>query len=200
MSKKDLIQTLVILAIVPIIVLILRINVFAPVNVAGNSMYPTLANKEQVIILKHQKISRFDLITFKSPLAKEKGKNYIKRVIGLPGDDVSYMDDVLYINGKVFYEPYLDEQKKTHKNGELFTEDFTLATVTNESPDKQVVVPANSYFVLGDNRPNSKDSRGFGFVKASDVLGEVKFAYWPLDKFGPISTIIEKEKNGLVDD
>lgn len=201
LSKRDLIQTLIFMVVMVILFVILRINVFSPVLVTGNSMEPILSNKERLIILKHQKISRFDLVTFKSPV-KNEDKNYIKRIIGLPGDEIVYMDDVLYINGQVFQEPYLDEKKLAHQATQpdvAFTADFSLTSLAGKPADQKVVVPDNSYFVLGDNRPNSNDSRNFGFIKKSDIIGEVKFAYWPLSKFGPVSTIQEKEENGITD-
>lgn len=197
MSKKDLIQSVIFTVIALAVVVILRINVFSPVLVTGNSMQPTLNDRERVIIFKNTDISRFDLITFRSP--KGENKNYIKRVIGIPGDEISVMDDVLYINGKVYHEPYIDDKKAETAVGENFTGDFSLNSLAKKAADEKVVVPDNSFFVLGDNRPNSKDSRNFGFVKKSDVIGEVRFAFWPLSKFGPVSTVDEKEANGIFD-
>ena len=138
-------------------------------------MDPTLADGERVITLKNTEINRFDIITFPAP--DEPDKNYIKRVIGLPGDTIAYKDDTLYINGKEV--PYLDEFKEALTDGQPLTGDFSL----------KEKVPADSYFVLGDNRRNSKDGRVIGFIHKKDILGEVKFVMWPFSRFGPIPEV-----------
>ena len=100
---------------------IIRYFLFAPIVVDGLSMMPTLHNGDRMIVNKLGKPDRFDIIVFHAP---EK-KDYIKRVIGLPGDTVEYRNDILYINGEPYEEPYLDEYKKNIDDGPL-TEDFTL--------------------------------------------------------------------------
>ena len=106
-------------------------------------------------------------------------EQYIKRVIGLPGDTVEMKDDVLYINGKDMEEPYLEEIKEDLIFDKL-TGDFTLTEITGESAK----VPEGSIFVMGDNRLFSKDSRFFGFVSDDAIIGEVKFRLFPLNKIG----------------
>ncbi|MGY3766500.1 signal peptidase I [Vagococcus vulneris] len=165
-----------------LIMILLRAFVFSSVVVSGNSMNPTLVDGERIISLKHSKIKRFDVVTFPAP--DEPDKNYIKRVIGLPGDTVEYKDDQLFINGKKYAEPYLDEYKgmiDEMPEGAPLTKDFTLKEVTGDNK-----VPAGSYFVLGDNRQNSKDGRMIGFIKENDILGDVKLSFWPLSKIGVI--------------
>ena len=95
---------------------------------------------------------RFDIVVFHAP----EQKDYIKRVIGLPGDKVEYKNDTLYINGKAYSEPYLDEYKD-ELNGGALTDDFTLKDITEEE-----TVPEGEIFVMGDNRRFSKDSRHIG--------------------------------------
>lgn len=102
---------------------------------------------------------------------------YIKRVIGMPGDTIKVKDDVLYINGKKTPEPYLKEGKKLYSLGQLYTNNFSL-----ESLHLGKKVPAGSYFVMGDHRNISNDSRRIGFIKKSDIVGTVKLRYWPLNK------------------
>ena len=88
-------------------------------------------------------------------------------------------NDTLYINDKPYEEEYLDELKSSLDDAGLFTEDFTLKELTGEE-----VVPEGEMFVLGDNRPYSKDSRVFGFVPMERIVGEVKIRYWPIKDIG----------------
>jgi signal peptidase I len=116
---------------------------------------------------------RFDIIVFHAP----ENKDYIKRIIGLPGDTVEYKDDTLYINGKPYEEPYLNEYKKQVIDGPL-TDPFTL-----EEKIGQKTVPEGHLFVMGDNRRFSKDSRHIGAVSMDKVLGNTSIVYWPPEDF-----------------
>lgn len=152
----------------------IRYFIFAPIIVDGLSMMPTLHDHNRMIVNKlAYKIGephRFDIIVFHA----EEGKDYIKRVIGLPGDHIEYKDDTLYVNGKAYKEPYLDEYKKQLMDGPL-TESFTLEEITGEK-----TVPKGYLFVLGDNRRFSKDSRHIGFIPMEKVVGKASIVYWPL--------------------
>lgn len=152
----------------------IRYFIFAPIIVDGYSMMPTLHNHERMIVNKlAYKIGmphRFDIIVFHA----EEGRDYIKRVIGLPGDRIEYKNDTLYVNGKLYKEPYLDESKKQVADGPL-TEPFTLEELTGRS-----TVPEGHLFVMGDNRRYSKDSRHIGFIPMSKVVGKANLVYWPL--------------------
>lgn len=162
-----------------------------PVVVSGNSMDPTLQDRERVIATKTKKIERFDIVTFPAP--DDPKKSYVKRVIGLPGDTVEYKNDQLLINGKEFDEPYLDEFKGQLEEGDFLTKvmsedgqshsEFGLGNLTALGSN---TVPEGELFVLGDNRQISKDSRLIGFIEKADITGNVKFCIWPLSKFGPI--------------
>ncbi|MGO2083866.1 signal peptidase I [Vagococcus sp.] len=165
-----------------IVLILLKVFVFTSVIVSGDSMNPTLVDRERIISLKMTKIDRFDIVTFPAP--DEPSKKYIKRVIGMPGDTIEYKDDQLYLNGKIYKEPYLDELKKGNDpdllpEGLPVTKDFTLEEVTG-----QTKVPEGHYFVMGDNRQNSKDSRMIGFIDEATILGDVKFSFWPVSKWG----------------
>ncbi|OXB87727.1 signal peptidase I [Geobacillus uzenensis] len=155
----------------------LRFFVFSSYMVEGKSMMPTLQSGNLLIVNKLRyeigSIHRFDIVVFH---ANQK-KDYVKRVIGLPGDRIEYKNDILYINGKQVEEPYLRPYKQTLISGKL-TGDFTLEEVTGEKR-----VPAGCIFVLGDNRLGSWDSRHFGFVKISQVVGKVDLRYWPFGQF-----------------
>lgn len=179
LKGKDFVQFLLFIATVGVVLLLLRQFVFTPVIVKGDSMDPTLADGERVIALKNTEIKRFDVVTFPAP--DEPGKNYIKRVIGLPGDTLRYEDDVLYINDKAVEEPYLDEYKSKLTDGRPLTDNFSLEQLTGVAK-----VPDGELFVMGDNRRISKDSRYIGFINEKDIMGDVKWVFWPIDRFGPI--------------
>ncbi|MCR2820740.1 signal peptidase I [Lederbergia panacisoli] len=149
---------------------VIRYFLFAPIVVDGYSMMPTLHNGDRMIVNKLGKPERFDIIVFHAP----EQKDYIKRVIGLPGDTVEYRDDTLYINGKPYAEPYLDSYKSQIVEGPL-TEDFTL----EETPVGQKTVPKGELFVMGDNRRSSKDSRHIGSISIKKVIGDTNMVYWP---------------------
>ena len=118
-------------------------------------------------------------MTFPAP--DDEGKNYIKRVIGLPGDIIEYKNDELYINNKKYDEPYLDEFKGKLTDGQPLTYDFNLKELTGSEK-----VPDGELFVLGDNRRISKDSRIIGMIKEKDIMADVKFVFWPLNRFGTV--------------
>ncbi|ALV21268.1 MAG: signal peptidase I [Carnobacterium sp.] len=176
---EEAFSTLLYVVIAVIIFLLIRHFLFVPVSVDGESMYPTLHDQDRLILNKIEETERFDLIVFPAPDDPE--KQYIKRVIGMPGDEIMVMDETLYVNGEAVAEPYLEESKSELAPGESFTENFTLASVTGMEK-----VPENSYFVLGDNRTNSKDSRSFGFIDKETVSGTTDIRIWPLKDFGMI--------------
>lgn len=157
---------------------IIRLFLFTPIVVDGISMMPTLEHGDKMIVNKISytigEPDRFDIVVFHAP----EGKDFIKRVIGLPGDTVEYKDDVLYINGKKYEEPYLDTYKKEISEGTL-TEDFTLVEKIQRE-----TVPEGYVFVMGDNRRKSKDSRHIGAVNIDEVIGSTKFVFWPMEDFG----------------
>jgi len=136
-----------------VIVFIVRTFFFTPIDVEGASMEPTLQDQERMLVTKIGEPKRFDIVVFHAT----ENEDYIKRVIGLPGDRIEYIDDTLYINGKPYEEPYLDEYKKKLIDGPL-TNSFTL----EETPVKSKIVPKGHLFVMGDNRRISKDSRHIG--------------------------------------
>ena len=134
-------------------------------------MNPTLHHKERMVVNKMGDPKRFDIVVFHAP----DGRDYIKRVIGLPGDRIEYKNDVLYINGKVYEEPYLDRYKKELNEGTL-TDSFTL----KETAVGSDTVPKDSLFVMGDNRRDSSDSRQIGEVPLDEVIGTTNIVYYPI--------------------
>jgi len=157
---------------------IIRFFLFTPIVVDGESMMPTLENGDRMVVNKIGYMvgepDRNDIVVFHAP----EQKNYIKRVIGLPGDHLEYKNDQLFINGKEVDEPYLD-QYKSEINGGTLTEDFTLEEKTQESK-----IPEGYIFVMGDNRLYSKDSRHIGLVAIDEVIGNTNIVFWPLKEIG----------------
>lgn len=153
--------------IVTFILIFLMVYVVSVTQVVGSSMSPTLKNQEILILNKAKyrffNVNRGDIISF----YYEDTKYLIKRVIGIPGDSIYFKDNVLYINNKIYQEPYLKG---------VVTEDFNL----NELGYGRI--PNGKYFVLGDNRENSLDSRKIGLIDRKDIIGEVMFRFWPVNK------------------
>ena len=143
---------------------------FVPTKVQGESMLPTFEDKDRIVVSKVSAIDRFDMIVFNAPNASDK---YIKRVIGVPGDRIEMIDDRLHINGKVYDEPYvkrIDGDPITDR----ITGNFTLGEITGQEE-----VPEGAFFVLGDHRLKSNDSRYFGFIYEDAVIGEAKLRFYP---------------------
>ena len=162
----DFLQTVLLAAS---IFLVIYIFLFRPFQVSGDSMFPTFKNGEYIltnlIALKTEGIQRGDVVVFQAPPDHE--KDFIKRVIGLPGDTVELKGGFVYLNGKELNESaYLHSDVRTFggaflKDGEPFT------------------VPADNYLVFGDNRPFSSDSREWGLVPTHMLIGKSMFVYWP---------------------
>lgn len=145
-----------------------------PFTVSGASMYPTLHNGDRMVLSKVGDIHRFDVVILKAP---DENVEYIKRVIGMPGDTVEMRSGVLYINGKKIDQPFINTEALAKQT--VFMDDFTLESLTGESK-----VPEGKYFVLGDNRGVSKDSRMIGFIDRSAIEGKAVFTIWPFGRIG----------------
>ena len=161
---KELMPYLLIIAIV----IVIRTFIVTPVKVEGSSMDNTLKNGQVLILNKtSHNYHRFDIV-----VVNVKGKKIVKRIIGMPGESIEYKDHKLYINGEVMDDAVTSQ-----------TYDFTLEKLygIQELPD-------DYYFVMGDNRPFSSDSRDpqIGLVKKSNIEGIAVFRIWPLNKFGKI--------------
>lgn len=163
--------------IIIIVVVLIRTYIVTPVIVRGDSMYDTLKDGEVLFLGKiNYRLSdmkRFDIVVIKDL----DGDLIIKRVIGLPGDNIEYKNDVLYINGKPYNKRFTDD----------VTEDFTLEEICQihqvNCTDK---IPKDMYLVLGDNRDVSADSRVKGLIKKEKIQGKAFFRLWPLNKIGTI--------------
>ncbi len=173
-KKNELFEWIKALTIAVLLAAIIRYFFFAPIVVDGFSMMPTLHTQDRMIVNKFSyKIGepkRFDIVVFHAT----SDRDYIKRVIGLPGDTVEYENDTLIINGKEYPEPYLEEYKNQLIDGPL-TEPFNLESIIG-----QTTVPEGHIFVMGDNRRQSKDSRHIGTVPIEEVMGKTSLVYWPI--------------------
>ncbi len=147
---------------------IVIVFLYQPVQVEGTSMMPRLENHERIFINKFiyrfRPIERGDVVVFRYPL--DPSKSYIKRVIGLPGDDVSIQDGHVLVNGKALTEPYVPPSYVDEQNHAL------------------VHVELDHYFVLGDHRTSSNDSREWGTVDRQFIYGKAIMVYWPLSQMG----------------
>ena len=152
-----------------LIAILVVIFVVQPVKVEGTSMEPRLKPQDRVLVNKFvyyfSGVERGDIVVFWYP--KDQTKSFIKRVIGLPGETVEVRSGVVYLNGEELSEPYLP--------GDFDYESYALQ-----------VVPPDHYFVLGDHRNSSNDSRDWGFVPEQNIFGEAVFRYWPLSNLGLI--------------
>jgi signal peptidase I len=151
------------------LILVLIINTISTrIRVDGFSMEPTYHNNNYIVVsklaYKFKEISRGDVIVFEYPLAPD--EDFIKRVIGLPGDQIEVTNGKVFLNGTELNESYID------------------AAPIREQP--LLVVPEDSLFVMGDNRNNSSDSRTWGPLPIENVIGKTVFVYWPLSDFGVI--------------
>jgi signal peptidase I len=177
-KRKEIFSWIKVFGFAIVIALIARNFIFSPYTVHGESMMPTIQNDNRVLVSKLSDIDRFDTIVFDAPDSDDR---YIKRVIGLPGDTVEMKNDTLYVNGKAYSEDYLNSVAKQESISQHWTEDFTLEEKTGKK-----VVPEGYVFVLGDNRPISKDSRIFGLLSMKSIQGQAVFRFWPFNEIGPL--------------
>lgn len=155
---------------------VIRAFLLIPIPVHGNSMSPALKQGDYLIMEKMSAIRRFDVVVFRG----NDGMILVKRVVGLPGEAVAYHQDQLLVDGKQISEPFL---KKKKVNGIPFTGDFDLKEIAHQAQLKN-----DEYFVLGDNRHLSKDSRSFGPIKAQSIIGKAHFVYFPVKNIHWIAT------------
>jgi signal peptidase I len=160
---RDLIISLAISAFIIIFL-------YQPVKVEGTSMMPSLVDQERIFVNKFvyrlEPIERGDIVVFRYPY--DPSKSYIKRVIGMAGDRIRIDAGQVYVNGEALDESYVPPE---------FTDSRTY---------REVVVPSNYYYVLGDHRSMSEDSRSFGPVDQRLIYGKAVFGYWPMDKVGRV--------------
>lgn len=172
--------------------------IFINVKVDGHSMDPTLAHGDRLFVLKVTPIDRFDIVVAQE---EENGevKRIVKRVVGMPGDKLEFSNDTLKINGELVEEPYLadylaqfkvDKLQETYAYNSLFQElakaSPSFTTDAERNPFFTVEVPEGEYFLIGDDRIVSKDSRQVGTFEREDIIGEVMFRFWPFNNIGSV--------------
>lgn len=164
---KEVFKEFWIYIVLIILIILVKLYIVTPVKVNGTSMIDTLHDNDIMILnklsYKFSNIKRFDIVVI-----DDKEELIIKRVIGLPGEYIEYKNNKLYVNGKHIKEDF------SHKN----TEDFSI----NEL--EATVIPDDCYFVLGDNRVNSKDSRIIGFIPKEQILGKTTLTIFPFNRLG----------------
>ena len=156
------IQSLIPYIIIIVVVVFIRTFIVTPIKVDGNSMHPTLEGDEIMLLNKLGHIDRFDIVVAK---IEEKDNNFIKRVIALPGETIEIKDNKIYINGEILDEDF----------GYGITYNIDAITLGNDE-----------YFLLGDNRIISLDSRSFGPISKKEILGTTDFVMFPFSKIGKV--------------
>jgi signal peptidase I len=163
------------LAFSVLIAVVLIVFIYQPVKVEGTSMMPTLTDNERIFINKFTyrfglgAIERGDTVVFWYP--QDPSKSYIKRVIGIPGDRIRVLSGQVFVNGQQLAEDYVPENNR----------DFA-----SWRDGAEQMVPQASYFVLGDHRNASSDSRMWGWVPRENIYGKAVFVYWPLKSMGRV--------------
>ena len=159
-------------AISIVLAVVLIVFIYQPVKVEGTSMMPGLTDQDRIFVNKYEyklspnNIHRGDLIVFHYP--KDPRESYIKRVVGLPGDSIEIRSGDVYVNSGKLIEPYVLPEYRDRDSLQL------------------QVVPPDDYFVLGDHRNSSSDSRSWGFVDRPKIYGKAVLVYWPFEKIGPL--------------
>ncbi|WP_125764370.1 signal peptidase I [Levilactobacillus mulengensis] len=161
-----------------ILVVLVRTFLFEVVKVSGDSMEPNLVDKERMVVVKPLKLKRLSVIVFDAygeDPAAAKNTNYVKRVIGLPGDKVVSQNGYIYVNNKKINQSFINQNERTTGTG-----DWTLSSLAQKGnwTYKGNRVPKGHYFVLGDHRSVSEDGRAWGYVSANKVMGVVKVPFW----------------------
>lgn len=176
-----------------------RYFLWDPVSVDGHSMDPTLQHQEKLVMFKTTSIDRFDIVVASETDSDGKEKLIVKRVVGMPGDTIRYENDVLYINDQEVDEPYLDEylaafQKDKLQEEYAYNKQFQAVAQAaqaftqdaNRSINFSVTVPEGQYYLLGDDRLVSLDSRSVGTFARDKIKGEVVFRFWPVNRVGTV--------------
>jgi signal peptidase I len=146
--------------------------VYQPVRVEGTSMLPRLEDRDRLFINKFvyhfEAIERGDVVVFLHPAPLDPQRSYIKRVIGIPGDHIRIDNGRVYVNGKLLHEPYVPARYRDNRSM------------------VEIALPPDEYFMMGDHRSISSDSRDFGLVDRSLIYGKAVFVYWPAHDAGVV--------------
>jgi signal peptidase I len=170
---RQLVEWLLLIVAALALALLIKAFLFQAFYIPSESMLPTLEKNDRVLVnklsYKLHDVNRGDVVVFEAPEGENGVKDLVKRVIGLPGEEVAFREGIVHIDGQPLDEGYLAEG--------------TITSQTCNVP-AQVTVPPNSVWVMGDNRQASKDSRCFGPIPEGDIVGRVFFKMWPLGDIG----------------
>ncbi|WP_278926417.1 signal peptidase I [Staphylococcus auricularis] len=179
--KKEITEWIVAIGVALIIIVLVTNFVVKSYTIKGDSMDPTLKDGEHVIVnmigYNLGGLEKGNVIVFHA----DESSDYVKRVIGMPGDKVEYKKDQLYVNDKKVDEPYLDYNKKRKQVEYITANDLDVSSLPNSNGEEKI--PKGKLLVLGDNREVSKDSRSFGLINEDQVVGKVSLRFWPINNF-----------------
>lgn len=172
-SRRRYLKLIVInIILAALVAMLITTYVVSAYRVRGDSMYPVLLNKERILVskiaVKRGAIKRHDIVVLYKPY--DEGKSIIKRVVGLPNEIIEIKSGDLYINHKKVPEPYISRENRLGANINMGA----------------IKIRDKHYFVMGDNRSISVDSRSFGAVPGNYIFGKAIFRYWPLSRLGKI--------------
>ncbi|MFS1664310.1 signal peptidase I [Streptococcus sp. zg-JUN1979] len=180
MVKRDFIRNIILAVIAVLAIFLLHRFVFSTFKVHDDAANTYLNSGDIVLVNKNKDPQYKDFIVY-----EEDGIYYISRIIGMPGEQVTVMDDILYINNLHQEEPYIEAIKakyqSTNDNQIAFTSDFSVSSLTN---GKEETIPKDRYLVLNDNRQNTNDSRRFGLINKKQIKGVISFKLYPFSEFG----------------
>ncbi len=178
----DILETVVFIGSLFIVIYLF---ILTPNQVKGASMEPTFDSGDYIltsrVTYKLRNPQRGDVIVFKAPMNPD--IEYIKRVIGLPGDRIRIHDTNVYVNDQLIHEPYISAPTNLWEDGYI-------------KDNETMTVPDGDLWVMGDNRPRSSDSREFGPITISSIIGQVFFRYFPSNKMGPITNPLPDSIHG----
>ena len=180
MVKRDLIRNIILLTAVVTFLVFLRLLIFDVYKASYQDTNTYIKKGDTLILARHEKPKYKDFVVY-----EVNNQKYLGRVIGMPKQSVTYMEDIFYLDATVEDENYLDSLKMKHvieSNGErTFTADLSIASLTD---GQHQIIPDDTYLILNDNRQNLQDSRTFGLISKKQLKGVMTFRVFPLSDFG----------------
>ena len=167
------VKLLLMVLILTLLIFIGIVSVFYSIkSVSGYGMMPSLRDQDVLLIKRKSELKRFDIVLINNGIEGE-----FRRIIGLPGERISYQEDTLYVDGQPLDEKFIvGKVNESQAKGKNFTGDMSLFSIGQASE-----IPQDCYLVLGDNRPYTTDSRDYGLVRKQAIGGKIKARLWPLE-------------------
>lgn len=180
MVKRDFILQLLLTLTLVLLFILLRLFVFKPYTIREQDSNSYLTKGDYVVVAKTDQPNYGDFVLYMVD-----DRSYIGRIVGKSGDQVTSIEDILYLNQEAVEQNYLEELKKTYldnpEHEAPFTDDFNLETITSPAVS---TIPQDNYLILNDDRRNTADSREFGLIPLSKIKGVLTFKFYPLNEFG----------------